>query len=297
MTQTKDLKSEYELRINRVIDHVRGHLDSDLSLDRLAEIANFSPFHFHRVFRTVTGETLAAFTTRARLERGAYLMKAKPKRSLTSIALEVGFASPSELSRSFRRQFGIAPSAWDRKTHLHEASRQHLDAHPTPPAPSSPLEARIVEYPPARMVYIRTATFFIGTALHDGYEELTGYLSENQVDWRRCQLLALSWDNYETTPLDQVRCDLGFVVPGTFQPESPFGVHEFPATRAVQVHCQGGLPLIAQAWDFLYDEWFPQSGFEPGDMPAIKRFRRRPDELGWDVYDVDCSIAIRPASP
>ena len=49
---------EYEQRVNRVIDHVRAHLAEELSLDRLARVAAFSPFHFHRIFRAITGETL-----------------------------------------------------------------------------------------------------------------------------------------------------------------------------------------------------------------------------------------------
>ena len=48
---------EYARRVNRVIDHVREHLGDELSLAGLARLAAFSPFHFHRVFRAVTGET------------------------------------------------------------------------------------------------------------------------------------------------------------------------------------------------------------------------------------------------
>ena len=62
---------EYEKRVNRVIDHIRDHLADELSLESLAAIAAFSPFHFHRIFRAMTGETLAAFVQRLRLERAA----------------------------------------------------------------------------------------------------------------------------------------------------------------------------------------------------------------------------------
>jgi AraC-like DNA-binding protein len=53
-------RREYERRVYRVMDYVQGHLDEDLTLEKLACVAAFSPFHFHRVFAAITGETLSA---------------------------------------------------------------------------------------------------------------------------------------------------------------------------------------------------------------------------------------------
>src|SRR5262249_10995900 len=64
-------RREYERRVNRVMDHVEAHLAEELTLERLAAVAAFSPFHFHRVFAAITGETLSEFIRRIRLERAA----------------------------------------------------------------------------------------------------------------------------------------------------------------------------------------------------------------------------------
>ena len=88
--------------IHRVMDHVRRHLADDLSLTRLADVAHFSPHHFHRVFKKETGETVSDFTRRSRLERAVQLMRGSPDRELSSIAAEVGFTTPSEFSRVFK---------------------------------------------------------------------------------------------------------------------------------------------------------------------------------------------------
>ena len=58
---------EYDKRVNRVIDHIREHLAEELSVAGLARVAGFSPFHFHRVFKALTGETLFGFVQRRRL--------------------------------------------------------------------------------------------------------------------------------------------------------------------------------------------------------------------------------------
>src|SRR5689334_18846913 len=92
----------YQDRVNRVLDYIGAHLDGDLSLARLAGIACFSPYHFHRIFQGISGETLNSYVRRVRLERAAALMRASPRKRITDIALEAGFAGTAEFSRAFK---------------------------------------------------------------------------------------------------------------------------------------------------------------------------------------------------
>ncbi|HEX9419163.1 MAG TPA: AraC family transcriptional regulator, partial [Methylomirabilota bacterium] len=55
-------------RIDRVLTHLADHLDADLSVAELARIAHFLPYHFHRMFRAMTGESVATVVRRLRLE-------------------------------------------------------------------------------------------------------------------------------------------------------------------------------------------------------------------------------------
>ena len=105
--------STYVERINLAIDYVVSHLDEPLRLSKVARTAMFSPFHFHRVFQAMVGETLADFVKRLRLEKALSLMTYSRRRSLTEIALACGFSSSSDFSRSFKQRFGAAPSAFD----------------------------------------------------------------------------------------------------------------------------------------------------------------------------------------
>ena len=87
-------------------------LDKVLSLENLAGIANFSKFHFHRIFKAVVGENLNQFITRVRLERAAFLLIHNPKNSITEIAYYCGFSSPATFSRAFRDKFQLNASEW-----------------------------------------------------------------------------------------------------------------------------------------------------------------------------------------
>ena len=106
--ETKDInKQEYQLRINKVTDYIHNHIDPPLSLQKMAGIACFSPFHFHRVFTILTGETPTDYIKRTRIEKAALLLKRNKELSATEIARLCGFSSLSLLSRNFRLHFSM----------------------------------------------------------------------------------------------------------------------------------------------------------------------------------------------
>jgi AraC family transcriptional regulator len=98
----------YRSRINRVIDYVNSNLDKSISLEELASVAFFSPFHFHRIFVAVTGESVNHFTNRIRLEKSARLLKFS-SHPISDIAVQCGFSSPATFSRAFKQYYGVRP--------------------------------------------------------------------------------------------------------------------------------------------------------------------------------------------
>lgn len=106
--ETKELnKQEYLLRINKVTDYIHNNIDQPLPLQKMAGIACFSPFHFHRVFTILTGETPTDYIKCTRIEKAAQLLKRNKELSATEIARLCGFSSLSLLSRNFRQYFNM----------------------------------------------------------------------------------------------------------------------------------------------------------------------------------------------
>ncbi len=109
-----ELQADYKSRINRVFHFIDENLESDLSLSTVSEIAFFSPFHFHRVFKFITGETLNEYVTRQRIEKSALdLLHSSIKTS--QIAHKYGFNDNSSYSRAFKRYFGVSPSQFKKQ--------------------------------------------------------------------------------------------------------------------------------------------------------------------------------------
>jgi AraC family transcriptional regulator len=90
---------------------IRRRLDANVSLDALATRAGWSPFHLHRAFTRMVGETPKQYTLRLRLEGAAARLLASDD-SIIDVALAAGFKSHEVFTRAFRRHFGRTPAEY-----------------------------------------------------------------------------------------------------------------------------------------------------------------------------------------
>jgi AraC-like DNA-binding protein len=93
----------------RAIRWIRGHYDETLRVEDLASLATMSPSSFHRHFRAVTSMTPIQFQKQIRLHEARARLLAEPG-DVTGVGLAVGYDSPSQFSREYRRMFGVPPS-------------------------------------------------------------------------------------------------------------------------------------------------------------------------------------------
>ena len=93
---------KYDARMQRVLDHIDRHLDSDLDLERVSRIAAFSKFHFHRQFSATFELSFHRYVQLARLKRASQQLAHSGDQSITDIALEAGYEAPDAFARAFR---------------------------------------------------------------------------------------------------------------------------------------------------------------------------------------------------
>ncbi len=107
-----ETKHDYIQRVNAIIDFIDANLNTDLSLESLSEMAAFSPFHFHRIFLEITGETPNTFITRKRVEKIASILLVGTDEPLNDLAYRYGFSCGNSFSRAFRKFYGVTPSQY-----------------------------------------------------------------------------------------------------------------------------------------------------------------------------------------
>jgi len=111
-----------------VLAYAAAHLDEDVSLAALAGQAGLSPFHLQRVFAAAVGETPKRLTLRLRLERAAAMLLVSGD-SVLDVALSCGFQSHEVFCRTFRRRFGMTPSAYRKRGFLHRVEAAKARDH------------------------------------------------------------------------------------------------------------------------------------------------------------------------
>lgn len=300
---------DYVERVNRAVDHVLAHLDEPLPLERVARAASFSPFHFHRVFKALVGETLNQFVKRLRLERALRLMSFEPARTLTEVALACGFRSSSDFSRSFKQAHGVPPSDFDleglrarrrgewQATIADEAQRHRLDPLPPGQNPDG-FEVALERLPARAVVYVR---------VHDPYRpEVVPAAAERLVAWaeRRGlaggQWLGYMWDDPEIVPHERCRYDVGLVVPerdlaaaGAPPGEaSEVGHLRFPAMDVARLEVRGPIEVEVRALDWLYHTWLPRCGRAPSSQPCFEAWVGRPFAHGLEHFELDLLLPL-----
>ena len=293
----------YAERVNLAIDHVVGHLGEPLRLAAVARAARLSPFHFHRVFQVLVGETLAGFVKRLRLERALVMMAHAPRSSLTTIALKCGFSSSSDFSRCFKQRYGTAPSAFDikgwREAHGSElqarvpdpAGRFHLGRLPAAHNPDG-FRVRIRELPARTVAYIRVLDPYRGDAVAKATQRLITWAERHSL--ADGQWLGYQWDNPEITSLEDCQYHVA-VEAERFVPSGEIGRFSFPPMTVAQVEVRGGIDLELRALQWLYGTWLPRSGYVPDDQPGFEAWIGRPFAHGTEHFELYAQLPIERA--
>lgn len=299
------IKDDYIESINRVLQFIDDHLDRDLSIDRLADIALFSKYHFHRIFKGAVGEPLTAYVIRRRLERAIFLFKSRPDLTVTQVALEVGFNSPEHFSRSFKDKFDVTANEFrssDSKDpqslknskmyqavsensfyHIYQQSR---DMEPTD------FSVSVREQPEYQIAFVSDTFGQDGTNLVNAYLHLMDWAADQQLTRPEAVQFAISRDDIEITPAEQYRMEFCISVPKRTVGGGRIGIQTLHGGLYALIHVTGDIQRVAQAWDYLYKFWLPQSNFRPIDEPAVEIFLQGPDEIGWETFNLEIGVPV-----
>jgi len=113
--RAREISPRDERRVAAVIRHLETRYHQPWSLADLAGLADLSPFHFLRVFRATAGQTPHQYVLRARLRAAAVTLATTPT-PVTEVALASGFEDLSNFIRTFRSEFGVAPTGYRART-------------------------------------------------------------------------------------------------------------------------------------------------------------------------------------
>ena len=287
----------YTARVNRVMDHIEAHLDETLDLHALAGIAQLSPFHFHRLFQALTGETLADRVRRRRLEVAAGRLLMRPDSTALEIALDVGFNSAEAFTRAFRGHFGVTPTSWRRGGYLAWAERHAValrkirqgdrkayqavmdaflqDTELWPPghvprAKGDKMDVEIKTLPDTRVAYLRHVGPYGGSGIAAAWQRFAAWCAQAGLMQPRRRMFGVCLDDPTITPPEKCRYDCAVEVGADFVPHGEIGIETVAGGRYACGRFTGVAAEVRDAWNKLVVDWLPKSRYQPDDRPALE---------------------------
>ncbi len=277
------MTATYEKRVLRVLDYIYDNPAGDLSLDQLADVAAMSRFHWHRVFRAVTGETCAQAVRRIRLHRAASAL-VKTDKAIAEISQLVGYPNPGSFSRAFTEVYGISPAAF-RKAGCHRPSRPDLKIGAYPMYPVT-----IRDEPTRRVVGLPHVGEYhlVGKAF-----ESFAALCQTRGLWPHVGAsLAIYYDDPEGTPGRELRSFAGGEFHGAEVPEG-LQERELAGGKVAVVTYKGAYSGISSAYDSLFGNWLPTSGEEPADRPCYEIYLNNPREVAPEELLTEVCLPLK----
>ena len=297
-------RAEYQRRIHRVVDHIDRHLDQPLELEALAAVANFSAFHFHRVFRAATGETLGDYVRRRRVEFGAVRLATQPATTVLEVALAVGFGSGEAFARAFKLRFGASPSAWRELRNSGQVERSSGwaakavgfdDGGPvTPPIETLPMNpVTVIDMPATPIAYHRHTGPYGDDVARFWMERVAPWMAENGLLGR--VRYGIAHDDPTVTDPAQCRYDAAVTsAAGEVLSGQPMRT-VLPGGRYACMPFEGTIADIDAAWQRLLGGWLPSSGLQVDARPLLEHY---PVDSTFDaatgVFDCRLCVPVRP---
>jgi AraC family transcriptional regulator len=308
-------RKEYARRLNAALDYIDRNLGDDVSLAKLAAIACFSPFHFHRIFSAFVGEPPAEYVRRLRLEKAAVRLVTEPTGPVTDIALACGFSTSALFCRLFKSHFGMTPTAWreggDKKRKKGQQVRKDgKDGRPRPAyrvpdrtrkperrtdmtkAPA----VRIEDVPPLRVAYVKHMKGYEDSAgIGEAFETLFCWAGPRGFMGPEARVLGVSLDSPDVTPKDKCRYYACVVVNDRAEPDGRVGLMTLRSGKYAVGRFSGGAGIFRKAYEAMYGGWLPKSGWQPDDAPAFESYVGEPSGTEKRPHFVfDLYVPVKP---
>lgn len=273
----------YERHLMRVTSYLHDHLDDDLDLDKLAEIACLSPYHWHRIYQGIHGESVVATVKRLRLQRAATLLS-RTSTAIDEIASLSGYPNVQSFTRIFSSVYGMPPARY-RKEGRHTQ-------FPVPPQIRSQMmfSVQINTIPAISLLCIENTGSYMG--ISKAFDMLNGIAASRQLFSEQTRWIGVFFDDPCAVEESALRSRACISIPDHLKqptPEAPLVPMQIEGGRYAVLRYQGPYSDMQPVYQWFYGTWLPASGYEAADAPPFEDYLNNPREtlpadLLTDIY-------------
>jgi AraC family transcriptional regulator len=279
-----EIRANYEDRLNRVTAYIYYHLDEPLDYDTLAGVAALSPYHWHRIYHAMRGETATATARRLRLQRAAVDL-ARTDKPIEEIATRAGYGGAQAFTRAFSESYGMPPARYRERG-------SHADFKPGAlAAPHARWEVTIRQTPALQLLSVEhTGSYMdIGRA----FETLFGRAGAEGLLSPATRMIGVYYDDPTAVPEERLRSAAGIVTAAGVEAAAPLRGIETRAGDCAVLRYQGPYVDMRSAYLWLFGTWLPQSGREAADAPVMEEYLNNPRDTPPSALLTDLFLPLR----
>lgn len=264
-----EAEKSYVGRINKVCDYISEHLDDELTVEILSQVANFSRCHFHRQFAEYVGINVSRYILMMRLKRAAYQLAFNLQYRVIDIALNARFESPEAFSRAFKKMFFQTPSQFRQKPDWKLWNEKFL--FPTIERKQA-VDVKIVDFEETKVAVLE----------HRGNPALLNNSVAHFIEWRKetglspvatSKTFGLAYDDPKATEAEDFRFDIC----GSVMEDVPVNAQNvvtklIPAGRCASIRHFGAHEAMDDKVRYLYGDWLPAGGEELREFPCYFQY-------------------------
>lgn len=276
----------YRKRLMRVLIYIERNLDAEISLDKLADIANFSPYHFHRIFSGMVGESVKSYVRRLRLDRAASQLL-QTEQHVTDIALNSGYEAVETFSKAFQKQFTVNPSKY-----RHYIRRKRLEVLENfinqLPKGETKMQVKIETVTKMKVAFVRNIGPYMEA--EKAWQKLLSCQEVTKTFIAETKFLGVCYDDPKITAPDKIRYDACITVPNDFKSNnSDIGIQEVGGGKYAITQYIGPYTGLAAVYAELYGNWLLKNGHEPKSEPSFEIYKNDPkttppEKLITEIY-------------
>jgi AraC family transcriptional regulator len=256
---------DYRTRLERVFKWLADHPEEPVDLTRLADVACFSRYHFHRIYRFMRGETVTETVRRLRLHRAAVDL-IEGQMPVTRIARRAGYASQEAFTRAFKAAYGIPPARYRASFVPIPTTQNQEDTMET----KTSHDVAIREIPAIRVAALPHQGDYFQIAAT--FERLSTIAASMNLFGPWTRSFGIYYDDPSATPKNALRSDACLTVPEDWSPAGPLETREIRGGRYAAILHVGPYAELERTYKWVYGTWLAQSGEEPADAPLVEEY-------------------------
>jgi AraC family transcriptional regulator len=299
-----EIQADYRNRINRVFQFIDEHLESDLSLNTVSQIAFFSPFHFHRVFKFVTGETLNEYVTRRRIEKSALDLLHKNIKA-TELAHKYGFSDISSFSRAFKKYYGVSPTEFKKDNPNRHSKIRQLKSKNGQDYPDyekyiciinnlkkwTEMNAKI-EIKETPQLNLAAVTHVGVNGIENAFETLTKWaIPKGLLENPEAKMGRVFYDSFKVTAPDKVRMSIVLTTNEPFEAEGEINKLTIDKTKCIVGRFEITPNEFEKSWTSLFI-WMNENGYKKSVENPFEIYHNDYREHPENKFIVDLYIPV-----